>query len=387
VKASVLLIDDDPSVLSALARLLSREGYELLTAGSGSQALAILARADVAAIVCDQRMQGMTGTEVLEAACRLRPDAARILLTAYGDLKIAQTAINRARASYFLLKPWDDEHLRTVVREAVRQFQARREIQRLHELTRQQRDQLEEWNRRLEDMVRQRTAEMRTAYDDTLHALALALDAREHATGSHSWRVAVYCLYLAQEIGIPAPRLEALYRGALLHDLGKIGVPDAVLLKPAKLDAEERQIMQRHVVIGGDLLERVSYLRPAATIPRYHHERYDGTGYCAGRAGEAIPLEARCFAIIDVYDALRSPRPYKDPLPDEHARAIIAAESGRHFDPQIARRFLAVPEQTWAALAAQAGTAQRFAGALRICQRLHRQATGGALRSPLSVCG
>ncbi len=370
--AEVLLVDDDPSVLQALRRLLYRDGYHILLASDGPQALELLAAHDVAVIVCDYRMTEMSGTTVLKEAARLRPDAIRIMLTAYGDLSTAQQAINEGQVTRFLLKPWDDAHLRSVVRDAVRLFQVARQVRRLHQLAIRQRDELRQWNRRLERLVRQRTMELRASYEDTLNALVLALDAREHATAGHSRRVALYCLYLALELGYPRHGLAHLYRGAVLHDMGKIGVPDAVLLKPGPLNQQERALMEQHVVLAARLLEPVTYLRPSMNIPCYHHERWDGRGYATGLAGPQIPLEARIFAVIDVYDALRSQRPYKEPLPDDEARALIAADAGRHFDPQVVESFLALPEVVWRALAAEADTTSRFAGALRVCRRLRR---------------
>lgn len=381
----ILLVDDDPSVLQALRRLLYADGYRILLASGGTQALELLAGHDVAVVVCDYRMTDMNGAAVLKQAAGLRPDAVRIMLTAYGDLSTAQQAINEGQVTRFLLKPWDDAHLRAVVSDAVGQFQATRQIRRLHQLAIRQRDELRLWNRRLEKLVRQRTVELRASYEDTLNALVLALDAREHATAGHSRRVALYCLYLALELGYPRDGLASLYRGAVLHDIGKIGVPDAVLLKPGPLDAQERALMEQHVVLAARLLEPVAYLRSSVNIPRYHHERWDGKGYAAGLSGTQIPLEARIFAVIDVYDALCSQRPYKEPLPDDQARALIATEAGRHFDPQVVDAFLAVPSPVWRRLADEADTTGRFAAALRLCRCLRRPAASLTFVPALSI--
>jgi len=358
--AQVLLVDDDPLVLRSLARLLRSDGYEVLTADSGPGALQVLAAHDAAVIVSDHQMAGMTGPEVLAQALRIRPDAFRIILTGCADLPTALSAINAGQANQLLLKPWDDNHLRAVVRDGVQRCAAAREIKTLHELTRRQRDELSQWNQRLEATVLQRTAELRASYEDTLNALVLALDAREHATAGHSTRVALYCLYLAAELGLPDERREDIYRGARLHDIGKIGVPDDVLLKRGGLTAPERAIMQRHVTIGADLLERVRFLRPAAVIVRCHHERFDGGGYCAGLAREAIPIEARVFSIVDVYDALRCERPYKQPFTHEHACRLIAQESKKQFDPNVVAAFLGVPVAVWDALAGHATSVASF---------------------------
>lgn len=368
--STILLVDDERPVLSALTRALHVDGHTILAASSGSDALEILAGNDVAVILSDHLMPAMTGAEFLAKSVNLRPDAVRITLTGSADVETAKASINDGRISHFLLKPWDDDQLRAVVREGVRHFQMQREISRLNALTRQQRDELEVWNRSLELKVQERTEALQSAYEETLDALVLALDSREHATAGHSRRVAFYCLYLALEVGVPENKLEALHRGALLHDIGKIGVPDAVLLKPGKLDSDERKIIEQHVVIGGQLLERIGYLKDAMSIPRYHHERFDGNGYGEGIAGEAIPIEARIFAVVDVYDALRTERPYKNAMSHDRSCEIIADESGKHFDPQIASAFLDVRQLQWSALSRAADGSARFADALLECARV-----------------
>ncbi len=370
----ILLVDDELPILNSLKRVLRREGHEILVAQTGQDALATLHQAEVAVIVCDYGLGSMTGTEVLAKAAKIRPNTARIMLTASNELKTAQDAINRGRISQFLLKPWEDDHLRTVVCEAVRHFQMEREIRRLHEETKRQRDEFESWNQRLEEQVRERTAELHAAYEDTLNALVVALDRREHATAGHSRRVAAYCLYLVSELGVPHDGFENIYRGALLHDIGKIGVPDAVLLKPGALTTCERQLIEQHVPIGCELLEEIGYLRPALSVPRYHHERYDGSGYSEGLAGDSIPAAARTFAIIDTYDALRCERPYKAEMAHDRACQIIADAAGGQFDPAIVSVFLDIPEAAWQELAARTETTKRFHDALSACKTVRVQA-------------
>ncbi len=246
------------------------------------------------------------------------------------------------------------------------------------EALRRAHDELARWNRELEEKVRQRTAAVRAAYDDTLDALVLALDARESATAGHSRRVAMYCVYLAQDAGMSVGALEPLYRGALLHDIGKIGVPDAVLLKPGKLTPEEREVIETHVNIGGRLLGEIGYLANSIAIPQYHHERWDGTGYSAGLAGEEIPLAARIFAIVDVYDALRSDRPYKSAMDHAAASRTIVCEAGRHFDPAVVAKFQAVSERAWESLTEAAQRAERFDDVLTACRRARETRRGAS---------
>lgn len=255
-----------------------------------------------------------------------------------------------------------------ISRDITEQKRAREALQRAHADLEQLNRELDQLNRELEGKVRQRTADLRAAYEDTLDALVLALDAREHATAGHSRRVAVYCLELALRAGMPHTALENIYRGALLHDIGKIGVPDAVLLKPGRLDPDERRVIEQHVLIGARLLERVGYLRSAIAIPRFHHERYDGGGYMAGLTGDAIPPEARAFAIVDVYDALRSARPYKPARSHTEALAVIRNGAGREFDPRLCEAFTAISPQRWQSLADVAARTDRFDEVLAACR-------------------
>jgi putative nucleotidyltransferase with HDIG domain len=380
--SAVLLVDDERSVLSALKRALRVDGHEIHTASSGAEGLQILQEVDTAVILCDHSMPFMTGAEFLAKSVDVRPEAIRITLTGNADLETARASINDGKVSRFLLKPWDDDQLRAAVRDGVKQFDMQREIRHLHDLTTRQRDELELWNHSLEEKVRDRTNALQTAYDETLDALVVALDSREHATAGHSRRVALYCLFLAIEAGVGKENLDPLYRGALLHDIGKIGVPDAVLLKPGKLDPDERKIIEQHVVTGGVILRRIGFLKPAMPIPLYHHERFDGLGYSAGLSEDAIPIEARIFAVVDVYDALRSDRPYKSAMPHEKASDIIVADSGTHFDPRIVAAFQNVALTQWNELHRIADHIAHFHRAYEACVRVREE--GGKRESVLS---
>jgi putative nucleotidyltransferase with HDIG domain len=191
-------------------------------------------------------------------------------------------------------------------------------------------------------------------YDETLEALAGALDLRDNETAGHSERVTFYCLEIAKRLNFPDDELRQLERGAYLHDIGKIGIPDSILLKPSKLTPEEAVVMQTHVQIGYELMSRVAFLASAAQIVLTHQEYYDGTGYPQGLAGEQIPLSARIFAVADTLDAILSDRPYRRGRPFAVARAEIARESGKQFDPEVVDVFLSVPPETWAKIQSQA---------------------------------
>lgn len=181
--------------------------------------------------------------------------------------------------------------------------------------------------------------DLETAYNDTLNGLASALDLRDHSTGQHTQRVASMTIDLAREFGIPEEEIENIYRGATLHDIGKMGIPDSILSKPGKLTDAEWVVMKRHPEIAADMLDSIPFLKPAMDIPLCHHEQWDGSGYPRGLSGEDIPLAARLFAVVDVYDAITSERPYRDPTPKAEALRHIEMQAGTHFDPAIVKVF------------------------------------------------
>jgi len=181
-------------------------------------------------------------------------------------------------------------------------------------------------------------------HDETLRALVDALDLRERETAGHSHRVATWTLLFAALCGVPRRRLAAIWAGALLHDVGKIAIPDRILLKHGRLDGRDWRVMRTHPEAGRALLARTGSLRSAIAIPWCHHERWDGAGYPRGLRGARIPLGARLFAIVDVYDALRSRRPYKRAFSHRRSQELVAAQAGRHFDPDLCRRFLLLSE-------------------------------------------
>jgi len=182
--------------------------------------------------------------------------------------------------------------------------------------------------------------ELLQAYDATIVGWSMAMDFRDKETEGHTQRVTEMTLALARMLGIPEDQMENIRRGALLHDIGKMGIPDAILLKPGLLTDEERAIMQKHPKMAYEMLKSIAFLRPALEIPHLHHEKWDGTGYPNGLKGEEIPLPARLFAVIDVYDALTSDRPYRPAWSKEKTLAYIQEQSGKHFDPQVVKAFL-----------------------------------------------
>lgn len=343
----VLLVDDELHVLNSLSRLLRKEGYTIHTATSGEEALERVRSEAYAVVVCDQRMPGMSGVDVLRGVRDQLPHATRITLTGYTDIEPAIRSVNEGGVQHFLLKPWDNDQLRQTIRDGVSQYTIRMAQRAAQTTILMQRNELSEINASLEARVLERTSDLAQAHEETLRALVVALDAREKTTAGHSWRVAVFAIRLAIAHGLPEESLEDLYRGAILHDIGKIGIPDEILLKAGPLTDEERALMQEHVRVGAAILEGVEHLNQSKDIPLYHHEKYNGTGYPHRLAGESIPLNARLFAVIDVYDALTSERCYKAEGSHEQATQVIAGDSGSHFDPMVVDSFLKVPASDW----------------------------------------
>ena len=338
-KGRLLVLDDEVSVCALLSERLNMEGYTCRACHSAQDALTLLAQEPFDLVLSDIRMPGMTGMAFLEEASKKYPNSAYLMVTAEDDVRVGIQAMKHG-ASDYLVKPIQLDALVASVERALK-------IKRM-EL------ELDGYRRSLEEKVAARTKQLEAAmkriemtYDETLRALGAALDLRDTETGGHSERVSRYCLQMAKAIGCSKEELKQILRGSYLHDIGKIGTPDAVLLKEGKLSAEEMAVMQTHVRIGYDLVSRIAFLAPAAAIVLTHQERWDGTGYPQGLVGEEIPLGARIFAIADTLDAMTSDRPYRKALPFSAARDEIMRHSGLQFDPEIVRVFLSIPEQVW----------------------------------------
>ena len=227
---------------------------------------------------------------------------------------------------------------------------------------------MDDYRSRLEQMVEHRSTDAQAAlrhievtYDDTLQALGAALDLRDNETAGHSRRVTRYCLEMARRMGYKDADLKSLERGSYLHDIGKIGIPDSVLLKPGALDAQERKVMESHVGIGYKLVNHISFLSDSAELVLCHQERFDGTGYPRGLKGPEIPLGARIFSVADTLDAMTSDRPYRSAMPFAEARAEIVHGSGTQFDPIVVAAFLATPEDTWEEIRREVASQLRLA--------------------------
>jgi response regulator RpfG family c-di-GMP phosphodiesterase len=338
-KARILIVDDDPLICTLLIEGLSREGFECRAAGGGEEALRILGLERFDALISDLRMPGVSGLALLEAARSGYPQLSFLIATGVDDVRVAVEAMKHGAADY-LVKPFRLEAVVAAVERALEKKRLELEV--------------ETYRERLEEMVEQRTKQLQAAikhiqqtYDDTLQALGAALDLRDMETEGHSRRVTLYCLEIARALDCTTGQLYQIVRGSYLHDIGKIGIPDAILLKPDKLTAEEVAVMQTHARIGYELVCRIPFLAPAAEVVLTHQEAYDGTGYPQGLMGEEIPLGARIFAVADTLDAMTSDRPYRSALPMAVAREEIRRESGRQFDPRVVEAFFAIAEEVW----------------------------------------
>jgi response regulator RpfG family c-di-GMP phosphodiesterase len=328
----ILIVDDDASVRDVISVLLQEEGYECRTASSAEAALDISAADAPPLVISDMKMPGRDGIWLLEAFRERYPETAVIMLTGYGDTEAAVDCLRRGAVDYLLKPPKLTDLIRAIERAL-----AKRRI----ELARKR------YQKKLERKVRDRTSELRTAlkdvqhtYQNTLLALVAALDAREHETSDHSQRVVEYTTAIADRLGIRGPELEEIGRGALLHDIGKIGVPDAVLLKPARLTTQEWAEMKRHPDIGYQMIQGIPFLSTPAAIVLSHQERFDGKGYPRGLIGEEIHIGARIFALADTLDAMTSDRPYRQGTSFENAVNEIERCSTTQFDPDVVRAFM-----------------------------------------------
>lgn len=338
----ILVVDDDATVRRMLGQFLASLAFEVAVAGSFDEAVRHMTDQPFDAILSDVRMPGADGIQLLEWTARNRPATATVMLSGYDDAKLAVQAM-KAGASDYLLKPFDLLALRDTIGKAIsKQREVSRRAEYLSDLEAKWAEQ--------SGTLRHTVAQLQEATEETLEALAFALDARECETQAHSKRVSDYSVHLARELGVSGQELEDIHRGAMLHDIGKIGIPDRILLKPGRLTAAEWTEMRKHPEIGYWIVSGVDSLRAASDIVISHHERYDGTGYPRGVRGEQISIGARIFAVADTLDAILSERPYRTGQTLEHARREIADGAQTQFDPLITEAFLQVPDEQWLAI-------------------------------------
>jgi putative nucleotidyltransferase with HDIG domain len=352
-REKVLVVDDEEAIREVVTTLLDAQGYYTVACANGRIALDAFRNDTFDLVLSDIVMPEMDGLKLLSELRTDDPDVPVIMVTAMHDIAIALEAI-RAGAYDYILKPFEKDQLYLSVRRAL-------EHRRLVIENRT-------YQSDLEHLVAERTQQLSIAlqdleqsYDYTLEALGGALDAKDAETEGHCQRVTAFTITIAKAMGVDKALLRHIARGAFLHDIGKMGVPDSILRKPGPLTAEEREIMRRHCDIGYAVLERIPFLKEAAEIVLSHQECYDGSGYPRGLRGEQIPLGARIFAVADTLDAMISDRPYRKALPISAAREEIKRYAGRQFDPRVVEVFLSHPDSVWIALHEKIGDPFRLA--------------------------
>lgn len=333
----VLVVDDDALILQALTKILTNEGYEVVAHTDPLKAAEVR---DYSIIITDYMMGGMNGIELLGHVKKNVPGAMRLMLTAAADIKVATEAINRGEVYRLLTKPWSLAELQAVVRQARDHLLLLEENQRLQKELAGRNAMLEVLNKSLERMVIDRTSGL-------LEGMVGALDYRDTETQWHSRRVALYSRRIAEAVGIQEPELTMIEQGALLHDIGKIGVRDSILLKPGPLTPEEWVEMKLHPEIGFRMLSKIAYLKDPSQIVWQHQERWDGKGYPNGLTGQDIVVGARIFCIADTMDAITSDRPYRKGRELSIAKAEIGRVGGSQLDPDLVAAYLAIPDDAW----------------------------------------
>lgn len=335
----VLIADDEEMIRELINTALGKEGYTCYLASNADEGVAITRGQNIHLALLDIMMPGRSGIDLLREIKESSPDTTVLMITALNDMDTALSCIHLGAEDY-ITKPFNLDRVLLTVRNSL-------EKRRLTLENRQYQIDLERKVREQTEAIRNAVGKINLAYQHTLAALIRALDAREKEVGSHSERVMSYACLLAQAAGIEGEQRVILGKGALLHDIGKIGVSDNILLKPGKLDRAEWEMMRQHPSVGYEILSGIGYFAEAAELVLSHHECYDGAGYPNRLRGEAIPISARIFTLVDTLDAMTSDRPYRKAQTFRSACDEISRCSGHQFDPELVELFLTVPKPSW----------------------------------------
>jgi putative nucleotidyltransferase with HDIG domain len=339
----ILVVDDEDPIREIVCSMLAAANYKTRQASSGLKALAILEEGEeFELMLSDLMMADLDGIGLLERTKEGYPDMPVVMVTAVHDITVALAAIRNGAYDY-LLKPFEREQLLATVRRAL-------ENRRLKMENRKYQTELESLVDARTKQLQNAMANLERSYDITLEALGDALDLKDAETEGHCKRVTAFTIAIARAMGIPRDQIAVIARGAFLHDIGKMAIPDKILLKPGKLDPDEIVEMREHPYRGYQMLKKIPFLTEASGIVYSHQEFFDGTGYPRGLKGDEIPLGARIFAVADTLDAITSDRPYRKARTITEARKEIEIWSGRQFDPDVVKTFLEMPENIWADL-------------------------------------
>jgi putative nucleotidyltransferase with HDIG domain len=349
----ILVVDDETPVRTMIAAALERQGFDIDLASGGREALEALELNTFNLVLTDIVMQDVNGIALLESIHALQPNLPVVMVTAVHDISVAIDSMRRGAYDY-LLKPFEQDQLLNTVERALNHRRALEETESYHQ-------SLEEMVRARTEMLRHAMEDLEHSYDVTLEALGDALDLKDSETEGHSKRVTAYAIALARAMGITPQEIKIIARGAFLHDVGKMAIPDEILRKPGKLSEKERELMREHCGRGYQMLRKIPFLAGAAEIVFCHQEHYDGSGYPNGLRGREIPIGARIFAIADALDAITSDRPYRQANDFDFAREEILRCSGTQFDPNVVEVFLKIPNELWQELRSEiSGQNKRF---------------------------
>ena len=353
----ILIVDDEPSVSALIAATLEYAGFRPTVSTDRREALQRFATAsDIVLVLLDVVLQDGDGLALLEAFKRGRPEVPVVMISGLHDIRTAISAMKKGAYDY-LLKPVGHEQLLVTVRRALED----QDLDRRDTLDRQS---LERLVKARTEMLYRAIADLERSYDITLEALGNALDLKDAETEGHSKRVTAYTIVIARAMNLDPSEVKTIARGAYLHDIGKMAIPDAILSKPDKLTAAEQAVMREHCVRGYTMLKKIPFLEHAAEIVFSHQEHYDGSGYSRGLKGNEIPIGARIFAIADTLDAITSDRPYRKAKSFAEARREIERCSGTQFDPAIVAVFRELPDKLWVDLRTEIDQPQEASSAL-----------------------
>jgi putative nucleotidyltransferase with HDIG domain len=368
-QARVLVVDDHKHCRVEIDGMLERPEYSTVLTSGPDEAIAHLERdAPYDLVLSDLTTAGSDGHGLMGRMRRMQPDTPLVLLT--HDEKAALAAV-RLGAYDYLLKPIEKDQLLATVRRAI-------DYRRLVQQNAMYRQDLEQMVSARTGMLNQAIADLERSYDITLEALGDALDLKDAETEGHSKRVTAFTIALARGAGVPPQHISVVARGAFLHDIGKMAIPDAILLKPSKLQADEQKVMREHCARGYQMLRKIPFLQEAAEIVYSHQEHYDGSGYPRGLKAEQIPLGARIFAVADTLDAITSDRPYRKGTSFAAARMEIKRCAGTQFDPKVVEVYLSLPDQLWEDLRAEITQQSKKITTLQV------EPKGPKLRNPFS---
>lgn len=315
MKPKILLVDDEPNILKSISRVLQENTETILTAENGTQALDVLSENAVDLIISDYKMPGMNGLDLLNEVKVIYPDVVRIMASAYSDRDLMADAISKGEVFRFIFKPWEDDFLLSVVKQG---FEKRNML--LSEQTNVQR-------------------QLNRVSLETVMALAEAIEMKDPYTKGHCSRVRDYSILMAREYDLLDDTVFSLIYGSLLHDCGKIGISESVLLFQGSLDLNQRKVIERHAVLGFEITSRIDSLKTASLFIRQHHERWDGKGYPDGLKGDEAHICSRIITVADTFDAMTSDRPYRKGMPKDKAMEILNENSGTQFDPALVEVF------------------------------------------------